>query len=259
MSAAELISTGAQALILFAFLRSFLQSTCNLAGHGMTITDKIINTIRRNRISTTEIADCMNKTGALAGVFAVTPGSFKVGRVKWVYAFDESNYSVHKQIRDVGEREVVLVSAFNCNNRAIFGSLVSKFLILYRQVEAIVVDGFLRDAPHLIKERWPIWCTGFTPIGTFNTESDKQFDCEIINEYKNKYEGAVAVCDDSGVVVVPRSLHCKSFLDQLHDIEEQEDIWFDCIDRLKWDTFDTVCLKKYKYPVKRNGATGDGD
>ena len=28
-------------------------------------------------------------------------------------------------------------------------------------------------------------------------------------------------------------------------IEEQEDIWFDCIDRRKWDTFDTVCMKKY--------------
>ena len=28
-------------------------------------------------------------------------------------------------------------------------------------------------------------------------------------------------------------------------IEQQEDIWFDCLDRLKWDTFDIVCLKKY--------------
>jgi len=38
----------------------------------------------------------------------------------------------------------------------------------------------------------------------------------------------------------------EKFLQKLDWIEEQEDIWFDCIDRLKWDTFDTVCLKKYR-------------
>jgi hypothetical protein len=29
-------------------------------------------------------------------------------------------------------------------------------------------------------------------------------------------------------------------------IEEQEDVWFNCIDRLKYSTFETVCLKKYE-------------
>ena len=28
-------------------------------------------------------------------------------------------------------------------------------------------------------------------------------------------------------------------------LEKQEDIWFDCLDCKKWDTFDIVCLKKY--------------
>lgn len=37
----------------------------------------------------------------------------------------------------------------------------------------------------------------------------------------------------------------EDFLNKLHHIEEQEDTWFECIDHRKWDTYDTVCLKKY--------------
>ena len=40
------------------------------------------------------------------------------------------------------------------------------------------------------------------------------------------------------------------FLKKLAWIEEQEDVWFDCIDRKKWDTFDTVCLKRYEKESK---------
>ena len=41
-------------------------------------------------------------------------------------------------------------------------------------------------------------------------------------------------------------LHRGEFYKKLEWIEEQEDIWFDCIDRKKWNTFETVCLKKYE-------------
>jgi 4-hydroxy-4-methyl-2-oxoglutarate aldolase len=44
---------------------------------------------------------------------------------------------------------------------------------------------------------------------------------------------------------VPAASLTEGFLTALDRIEEQEDIWFDCIDRRKWDTFETVCLKRY--------------
>jgi len=34
-------------------------------------------------------------------------------------------------------------------------------------------------------------------------------------------------------------------LKRLEFVEAQEDIWYECVDRRKWSTFDTVCLKKY--------------
>lgn len=211
-----------------------------------TDTDQIINMIKRNRISSTEVADCLDKTGNIPGVVPLNFGHFRAGRVRWTYALNESNWEFHRQIRDVREDEILLVEPINCNSRAIFGSLVSKYLILYQQVAGIVIQGYLRDIPHLRKENWPIWFYGGTPIGCFNRENEEDLEPSIASERRERYDGAIAVCDDSGVVIIPADNINKDFLQKLSWIEEQEDIWFDCIDRLKWNTYDTVCLKKYK-------------
>jgi 4-hydroxy-4-methyl-2-oxoglutarate aldolase len=212
----------------------------------MDITEQIIDKIKRNRISTTEVADCLDKSGAITGVRPYCQGHFRVGKVFWVYAFNESNWEVHEQIREAGEGDIVLVEAFDCGERAIFGELVAKYLMLYRQVSGIVVKGLLRDVPKLLKENWAIWGEGGTPIGCFNKQNEVLFDPEIIRQRKDQYNGAIAVCDDSGVVVIPKNRIESAFLEKLDWIEEQEDIWFDCIDRRKWDTYDTVCLKLYE-------------
>jgi 4-hydroxy-4-methyl-2-oxoglutarate aldolase len=212
----------------------------------MSIAHEIVEKIRRNRISTTEIADCMDKSGVLPGVHALNRGHFRVGEIFWTYAYNSSNWEHHEQIRRVPEGAIVLTEAFDCADRAIFGELVAKFLLLYRQAGALVVTAPLRDAPHLLKENWPIWCTGVSPIGCFNRQNEQPLDAAIEQTHRARYDGAIAVCDDSGVVVVPKALHTEAFLAKLDWIEEQEDIWFDCIDRRKWDTFDAVCLKRYQ-------------
>lgn len=206
----------------------------------------IIDFIKRNRVSTTELADCMNKSGSIYNVAAINRGHYKVGSLKWVYAVNETNWDVHKQIESVEDNDIVFIENLVESQKAIFGDLVSKYLILYRQASAIITNGLLRDAPHLIKENWPIWCKGFTPIGFSNDEQKISKELmSLIKEKKESYEEAIAVCDDTGVVIIPKEYHTKEFLLKIKDIEEQEDIWFDCIDRKNYSTFETVCLKKY--------------
>ena len=53
------------------------------------------------------------------------------------------------------------------------------------------------------------------------------------------------VCDDSGVVMIPKDKIDDKIISKLQFIELQEDIWFYCVDTLKMSTFDTVCQKKY--------------
>lgn len=206
----------------------------------------IIDFIKRNRVSTTELADCMGKSGSIFNVNAINRGHFKVGNLFWVYACGGTNWDVHKQIENVQDGDVVVIETFDTFDKAIFGDLVSKYIILYKQANAIVTNGLLRDAPRLIKENWPIWCKGFNPVGYENEPVTINDDLKIIIEEKqNYYKDAIAVCDDTGVIIIPRDYHTQEFLEKIKLIEEQEDIWFECIDRKKYSTFETVCLKKY--------------
>lgn len=211
----------------------------------MDIRDSIITTIRKNRISTTEVADCMGKTGAVKNCHAVNRGHFAVGPVRWVYAYDETNWPVHEQVRDVQEGDIVFIEAFNCGDRAIIGELVTKFMVLYRGVNAVISNCNFRDGNDIIKQNYPVWCKGFNPEGCFNVQPSKPLDENIRREHIALYDGGIAVCDDTGVVIIPKQLHTEEFLDKLHKIEDQEDIWFECLDHRKWDTYDIVCLKKY--------------
>lgn len=206
---------------------------------------EIIEYIKKNRISTTEVADCLGKSGALRGVIPINRGHFKVGEVKWVYAYAESNWPIHEQIVDIEEGKIIFVQAFECNERALFGELVSKYLLLYKQSVAIIADGFMRDAGALIKENYAVWCRGLNPEGCFNRKPEYPMDENIVKESISKYEGAVAVCDDCGVVIIPKDKLNEEMLEALKNIELQEDIWFDRLDRYKENTFDIVCLKKY--------------
>ncbi len=211
----------------------------------MNICDKIIDKIKRNVISTTEVADCLGKSGVIPGVLPLNPRHFVVGKIRWIYAYNESNWDVHKQIRDVQNDEIVYIETFDCADRAVFGDIVAKFILLYKQAQGIVIKGNVRDAHRLIKENWPIWCSGRNPVGCFNRKNECEFDQKLLEEKRAMYDGAIIVCDDTGVVVIPEESINEEFLAKLDWIEEQEDIWYDCVDRKKWDTYDTICLKKY--------------
>lgn len=210
-----------------------------------TVADIIIDYLNRNRVSTTEVADCLGKSGAISGIMPINRGHYKAGLIKYIYTYEESNWEVHRQIANIDEQQIVLVEAFDCGDRAIFGELVSKYLLLYRQSKAIVVLGKMRDASALIRENYPIWCTGYNPVGCFNRKPIEQINKEKIDEQYKKYNNAIAVCDDCGVVVIPKEQINLEFLKKLENIENQEDIWFDRLDHFKENTFQIVCEKQY--------------
>lgn len=210
-----------------------------------SIMQKALELIEANKISSTEIGDVLGKTGQIEGVKALNKGMFKAGEVAFVYAINNSNYELHKQIaeKDISGK-VLFVYNVNCN-RAIFGDLVSKYIMLYKRVKAIVINGKLRDAHTLIKEQYPIWCEDVSPIGCINKKNGEDLTSEEYNYLKEKYEGSIMVCDDSGVVMIPKDKIDEKLIRKLEFIEFQEDIWFYCLDTLKMSTFDIVCEKKY--------------
>lgn len=74
----------------------------------------------KNRVSTTEVADVLGKTGVIPNLMPVNLGMYKAGKVKWIYAYEESNWPVHEQIQNMEEDCVVFVETVGCGDRAIF-------------------------------------------------------------------------------------------------------------------------------------------
>jgi len=211
----------------------------------MSITQQAIELIQANKISSTEVSDVLGKKGLVEGVHALNPGQFVAGEVAFIYAVNDSNYEVHRQLADADLKgKIVFVYNVNCS-RAIFGSLVAKYILLYKGAKAIVVNGRLRDAHTLIKEKYQIWLEDVCPIGCVNCPNGEDLPVEEYERLKAKYEGSIMVCDDSGVVMIPKDKIDEKLLTKLEFIEFQEDIWFYCVDTLKMSTFDTVCMKKY--------------
>ena len=210
-----------------------------------SIVTEAISLIEANKISSTEVGDVLGKKGQIEGVHALNKGMFRTGEVAFIYAINNSNYEVHRQLAEKDIKgKILFVYNVNCD-KAIFGDLVTKYIMLYKQARAIVVTGKLRDAHTLIKEQYPIWLEDVSPIGCVNKQNGEDLDVEEYERLKVIYEGAVMVCDDSGVVMIPKEKITGQLLTKLNFIEFQEDIWFYCLDTLKMSTFDIVCRKKY--------------
>lgn len=209
---------------------------------------KIIRYLDEKKVSTEEIADILGKTGVIKGVYPIKDDKYCVGEIQYVYAYNNSNWPVHEQIRDLKHDCILFVDTiFVDDDHAVFGELVSSFIMENKKARAIVVNGSMRDLDGLKKRNYPVWCKGITPIGCFNVQPNRNAE---INRQAQRgidyYNGAIAVCDASGVVVIPKTEINDEFITRIDNMVEQERIWFDCVENKGWDTYDTVCLKKYK-------------
>jgi 4-hydroxy-4-methyl-2-oxoglutarate aldolase len=210
----------------------------------MNFANQIIDFCLSNRVSTTEVADALGKSGVLSRVQPINYNLHRVGPVKTVFTANCSNYAVHEQIRNVNKGDVVVIFAYDCDERAIIGDLIAKYVLLYKGAAAIIVKGLVRDAARLRREGYAVWSEGVSPLGCFNIPAEP-FPEELMKQIKYDYEGGVAVCDDGGVTIIAKHLLNDEMLKRLQRIEMQEDIWFYCLDTLKWDTKKIVCDKAY--------------
>lgn len=208
--------------------------------------DSMIGLILRNRISSVEVADALGKTGLVPNAHTVNPGHHVVGKVRYVYGHGRSNWPIYEQLQDVEEGCILFVDTYGFDEAAVFGDIASKHLFLYKRVKAVVVNGYIRDAHRLHKENYPIWCRGLTPIGANNKKVELSTAVEEDARRRRDYlDGGIMVCDDSGCVLIERDQVTEDTLHRLEFIELQEDIWYYCVDTLKWSLFDTICQKKY--------------
>jgi 4-hydroxy-4-methyl-2-oxoglutarate aldolase len=211
----------------------------------MDVSKSIKDFCKVNRVSTTEVADALGKKGVLRAVKPLNEQHYVVGNVFPVFTAYGSNYEVHEQIREVQTGDVVLIFTYECDDLAIIGEVVAKYLLLYKGAGAVVVAGMVRDVSRLRRDNYPIWCEDFTPLGCNNLKQERQFPEALELELRSRFEGGIAICDDGGVTVIEQSFVNTETLAALHKIEIQEDIWAFCLNTLKWDTKKIVCDRAY--------------
>lgn len=200
-------------------------------------TNKIVELILKNRISTTEVADALGKSGSLEGVAPINYGHFIAGKVKSVFPSSNSNADIHKRSSELNPGEILYIKPKRKTDIAYFGELVAKYAILYRQASGIVIEGKVRDLSRLKKENYPIWATGSNPVGATNEETTIEDD-QIEDDQ-------ILVCDDGGVVLIETPLITEGLFKKLIMIEALEDLWGYCLNTLKWNTYDIVVKKRY--------------
>jgi len=207
----------------------------------------LISFINENRVGSTETADALGKTGVLEpDLISLNQNQFICGEVDYIYGINESNWSIHEQSQNVGNDRIVFVDNIDCGDKALFGELVAKYILLYRSCKGLIVNGRLRDIEHLKRYNFPIWYKGNNPIGCFNRKveiTNKQK--ETISNRKKQLQDSIAVCDETGVTFISADIDKDFVFNKLEDIELQEDIWSYCINVLKWSTYETICQKRY--------------
>ena len=210
------------------------------------IKEQIISFIKKNRVSSVEVADALNKSGVIEGMKPLTPQKHSVGVVKYIYGHSRSNWPIHEQGEKVEDGGILYVDTFECYNQAAFGDIVAKYFHLYKSFEGIVVNGLMRDIHAISRLGFPVWSKGITPLGCYNRKVEPSEEIvKAADEKRKELEGGIIVADDSGVTIIKKELINQKTLDRLHFIELQEDIWFYCLDTLKWSTYKTICLKDY--------------
>ena len=88
-------------------------------------------------------------------------------------------------------------------------------------------------------------CKYFNPKGVKNHFTGN-FPKKIKDDIIKKYEGGIAICDLTGVVVIPKKDVNNKTLKKIKLVEKQEDIWYHCLDVKKWDTKKIIVDKAYK-------------
>jgi len=180
-------------------------------------------------IPTTIVADVAGRRGALdARVRAMVPGLHAAGTAFTVEVRPGDNLMIHAALMLAQPGDILLVDGKGDTSSALMGELMCAHAAAARIV-AVVIDGALRDSASLRQGSLPVFATGVNANGPTRTQGGR-IGYPVSIGGVSVDAGDLVVCDDDGVVVVPRqdaagllpAAHAKIKTEskRLKDIEE---------------------------------------
>lgn len=200
--------------------------------------DEIINFIRRNWLSSADVADALGRSGHVPDLLPVNDGQHVVGEVEYLYAWAGSNRILHRDLAQATAGRILFIDGLYCGDKAILGHLMAGYAMGQRKALALVVNGLIRDTGRMKAEQMPVWCKGRSPI--ICRKDAQETLVREVEFRRQKFQGGIMVCDTDGCVCIPPHLISADLLVVLEGIRNRESLWYQCIDQGK-STFEVIC------------------
>jgi len=182
-------------------------------------------------LSTAIVSDAMNRMNSMSAEIKPIIGDVNIaGSAVTVQCIAGDNLMIHKAIYIAEPGDVIVIDARGHKDTAVWGNIMTKACKI-RGIEAVVIDGSIRDIRENKEEKYPIFCKGVVPAG-----SQKRWGGNINVPIQcggaHVDPGDIIVGDDDGVVVVPRNI-AKEVLKKAKERAKTEEEWINEIQKGK--------------------------
>jgi 4-hydroxy-4-methyl-2-oxoglutarate aldolase len=192
-------------------------------------------------LPTSVVSDVMNRMNAMhAEIKPIIEGVNVAGSAVTVQCIVGDNLIVHKAIYVAKHGDVIVVDVRGHKDTSVWGNIMTKACML-RGIEAVVIDGSIRDVLENKKDGYPIFCRGIAPAGSHkNCAGNINVPIQCGGIHINP--GDIIVGDDDGVAVVPRN-EAEMVLIKAKEKVESEKRWLNGIRQGK-STLEVIGLDK---------------
>lgn len=152
-------------------------------------------------VSTPNISDAMHRKGAMVGILpGINKGVRVAGRAVVVRTAD-GDWAKPVEAIDVARKGDIIVVDAGSGHTAIWGELAS-WSCKTKGIEAVVIDGAVRDIDEILKINFPVFARYFVP-NAGEPKGHGEIGAEIICGGQTVRTGDWIIGDENGVVVVP--------------------------------------------------------
>ncbi|VVC04930.1 Bifunctional enzyme Fae/Hps [Candidatus Burarchaeum australiense] len=156
------------------------------------------------QVSTPNIADAMQRSGAMVGISPVVQGAKMAGRAVTVrtYPGDWAKAVEAIDVAKAGEVLVIEAGGAASGDRAVWGELATHSAA-QKKLAGIVIDGGIRDVDEVRRLKFPAFSRYISP-NAGDPKGLGEIGCEVRCCRQAVRPGDWIVGDDNGVVVVPQ-------------------------------------------------------
>jgi RraA family protein len=188
---------------------------------------------RARKIPDAVVGDVANRLqGCIAGFTQYGRVKKFAGPALTVKVRPGDNLFLHKALDLAKPGDVIVVDAGGALNTAIIGAMMSSYAKT-RGIEALVIDGAIRDVEELAAVDFPVAARGATPNGPYKT-GPGEIGYAIACGGLSIAPGDLLIGDQDGVIVIPRN-EVAAILGLAEAKHKLEQSWEVEIAAGKWD------------------------